>query len=525
MSYLCTPSFSPSHCAPVRPSTCAQHCNSDHGCTCCSPNLTADCYNNRIILHYIRADCSNTLYGTIFYDLDRDAVFFVNSRGEEFAMTQFVRGNGGGGNSSFRPIYKGGWAILVQYLINSVVFIGTKVYISLRLNIGKNPECNPLDWALFFDIAALINGAGGNGSNGNNAVSPNPRGAFIISLTYNIGDIVFIGLKLYWALATSIGANPINSPLLWVLYFDFTGLLPTSGGGGGCNNNNNNSDPCDVSETPLPSPITGSDIAALPTPRQSFYDVEETDECIEPVSWIPDIQFKITDQSILDGELYTCLIPHRASYANRPALTVSSWRYEGVVRPFPHQLYLLLVQATDSIEIDSRTGCSRKPYSERGQYDFDAQNPQAPIVYSVTRSSSAVELPLTCFRYIVSINRNVFDAANDIRILRAGWYTVSYNIAHSGNVRKLNSVVSKGRGHSQSEIEASHAECNVSGEIANTSHSFPIKLDAGTILTLQMKVFSSHIPVTNSNDHPSSRQQQTFKLYPHKTWMHIKSID
>lgn len=514
MSYHCgstPPPTAPNpRCAVLTPTriTCEQHCNEpNHDCKCCNQNTVANAYNNRIILHYIRADCSNTLYGTIYYDLDRDAVFFVNGRGEEFPMTQFVRNNGGAGGSQFRPVYRGGWNIALAYVANNLVFVGSKIYIALRTSTGANPATNPLDWALFFDVSALISGGGGSG----NGVTPKPKGMWLNTTTYNLGDIVYIGLKLYWALATSIGANPANSPLSWSLYLDFTGLIPCKG------NDSDTDDICNGSDNVQVTPITSQDIAALPTPRSSFFE-GDCEDLPEPVVWIPDIQFKVNDQAVIDGELYTSLVQHRSSYANRPALALSTWRYEGVVKPVPHQVYLLLVQGTETIEIDSRTGCSRRPYVDRGQYDFDAENPQAPIVYGVSCSSNAVDIPLTKLRYIVNINRNVFDAGNDIRILRTGWYTVSYNIAHSGNVRKVNIAVSKGRGRTDGEIEASHSESEVSVEMKNTSHSFPVKLEAGMVIALHMKVISSAKPHAN-------KQQQNFKLYPHKTWMHIKSID
>jgi hypothetical protein len=518
MSYHCgstpPPTVPNPRCAVLTPTriTCELHCNEpDHNCKCCNQNTVANAYNNRIILHYIRADCSNTLYGTIYYDLDRDAVFFINSRGEEFSMTQFVRNNGGAGGQ-FRPVYRGGWNIALTYVANNLVFIGTKIYNALRTSTCANPATSPLDWALFFDISALISGGGGS----NNSITPNPRGVWLSTTTYNLGDIVMIGLRLYWALATSIGANPVSSPLSWSLYFDFTGLLPTGEDAGNCTDSDGD-DICNGSENVQVTPITGEDIAALSTPRHGFFE-GDCEDPPEPAVWIPDIQFKINDQAVLDGELYTSLVLHRSSYANRPALALSTWRYEGVIKPVPHQVYLLLVQGTETIELDSRTGCSRRPYVDRGQYDFDAENPQAPIVYGVSHSSNAVELPLTRLRYIVNINRNVFEAGNDIRILRTGWYTVSYNIAHSGNVRKVNITVSKGRGRTDSEIEASHSESEVSVEMSNTSHSFPVKLEAGMIIALHMKVNPAARAHTN-------KQQQSFKLYPHKTWIHIKSID
>lgn len=526
MSYLygrTTPFIETANCNKPVPSTCLQHCSTpDHSCSCCHQNITADTYVSHIVLHYIRADSSNTIHGTIYYDLDRDAVFFKNSRGEEMPMTQMVRNCGTGNNSSssgisFNPVNRGTYSLTTSYNTSNLVYFGTGVYIAKRANIGSSPANHPLDWTLFFDIASLIS----PNPVCPEVIAPLPRGAWNNLTSYLKGNIVSLGARLYWAIAPSIGTNPVSSSTYWALYFDFTNLIPVVPPPKDCESSCDN-DPCNVSDSIPATPITGADIEALSTPRHPFFEEDcEEHNIQEPVAWIAEVQFQQNDKTILDGELYSCLVSHRSSGANRPSLSLSTWKSDGIIKLFEHHVYLLFVQDTECIDTDPRTGCSLRKYVGRNQYDFDAKNPLAPINYAITYSSSLVHLPLTRLRYVVSINRNLFEAGNEIRILRTGWYRVSYSIAHSGSVRMINMAVFKGRGRNESDIEASHSEGDVDGCIRNTHHSFPVKLEAGAVIELRLSV----MPTSRTHSNHDRVQKQNLRIYPHKTWLHVQTIE
>ena len=425
-------------------STCEQHCNSAHGCQCCGGN--EDTYNGRYIIHVIKVN--NVVYGTIFYDFSRNGVFFEDSQGDEYPMTQLVRncfGGTGGKGGQFRPIYREEWCENTQYALNTTVYIGSRVYVALRPNKDMDPRCNPHDWALFFDVADL-------------------------------GDIKC----------------------------------------GGTNHHN------DGQDGDLPCELTACDVMALPTPRHYFFNDEPPQA--EYVKWIPEIQFKVGDPALLDGELYTSLVAHRSSLGNRPGVAPGTWRLEEVVERQTQTVYLLLVNSSDAVETDSQTGCSRRMLTGRaGEYDFDARNPQEPVTYDIRKrtNNAVIELPVTRFQYIVNINRNIYDVRNEVKILRTGWYNVSFHLAYSGTVRLVRAVVFKCRGKVAHEVEASHAEGDVSNGMRTINHMFPVKIDEGSVLELRLSVVPAMLAAaTQKNTHEIN---QKFRLYPHKSWFMVQA--
>jgi len=106
--------------------------------------------NERIkIINYITADSSQTIYGTIFYDIDKDMLFFRNRKGMEYELF-----------SKTRPIlttfqqqesitFEGSWKPHKYYYKNNVVtHPKTKDVIIARLNIEGSSTINDSDWSI-----------------------------------------------------------------------------------------------------------------------------------------------------------------------------------------------------------------------------------------------------------------------------------------------------------------------------------------------------------------------------------------
>jgi hypothetical protein len=490
------------------------HCDvPNHACKCCNVNSNVDGYCSRIILHDIKVTSESATLGTIFYDLDRDSVYFQNSRGEELQMAQFIRGGASNtvNTSIFRPVNKKWWVKTISYIVGNVVYSGLAVYIALRINKGSNPESSPLDWALFIDLKELVNNSTFIG------ISPNPRGPWNGLTTYKQGDIVSIKSKLYWSQRNNINKNPVESPPDWILYFDFSDIIKSHELDDLCKSCKPKH--CNVTITPPINSITtinSADVDELDTPRHDFFECDTVEKSVQPTLWMIDIQFDKDACTILDGELYTCLISHRSSYANRPSISQFNWRYENNIEHKESQIYLLLIHSVNNLELNPCTGCNRQRFSLKGEYDFDADNPHSPIITNIANSSAHVQIPLTNLQYIVNINRNIFSTnLNNIRILRGGWYKVSYNMAYSGNVHSVCASIYKEHGRNVNEIEASKSSATSSEWMRNINHSFPVNLETGDVLEIRLHV----IPLARD-----SNNTQQFKLYPHKTWYHIQSI-
>jgi hypothetical protein len=454
---------------PVQ-STCCQHCSlPNHQCQCCHPNLSVAPEPRRITLHYIKADCSQTILATIFYDIERDAIYFQNSKGEERLMTPLVHSHHSHHNSlrqnhsNFNPTHRGPWKELESYVLHNLVYYDTSLYIALRPSRGVRPPSSPSDWLLWFDLKELF-------KDGKHTSSFDPDSK---------NDITSINIL---------------------------------------------------------KNITAESVLQLPTPRHSFFEnnelaKEDADQlpdlfALQPITetlWLPKTYYLEHNCVNLDGQCYISLCKHTSSLSNRPAIAPSFWQKIETTTPFPKQLYLLVVNHKEILEVNSKTGCSRrKPILS---CDFDAAPPNTALTFTLETltNSDSIQSSIIPFHYVEQINRNLFEvnhSTGDIKILQTGWYEMTYCMAYMGTVRIVSFSTWIGQGYPNQEILASHSSDYEVREhtLRQCTKTFPVYLETGMHVQIKMQM-ATHSCAT-SETHEKTVE---LKIFPMQSWFQLKA--
>jgi hypothetical protein len=129
------------------------HCNADHNCNCCPPVITVNPADNIKILNYIMSDSTQTFFGKIYYDIEKDMLFFQNRNNEIFPLFSKGRMTGPitfGNSDSFSNLqFVGEWQINKKYFCNNIVKFNNSYWIS-KMNIAmsvRNPSSDN-NWAI-----------------------------------------------------------------------------------------------------------------------------------------------------------------------------------------------------------------------------------------------------------------------------------------------------------------------------------------------------------------------------------------
>lgn len=544
-------------------------------------------YTNRIILHTLRTDATaDTVYGMIYYDIERDAVFFQNSAGVDSQLSQPARGSWGGSVSvpsgaAFRPIYRGAWADNMHYAHNDMVHVDTSVYLALKKNSHCAPAHDKVHWALMFDLSAILDLTparglvGAPGKPGTDAVSPNPCGRWLAETRYNPGDIVSIDCILYWAHSANTDCNPKYNPLAWRLFLDLTDMIKTSSASElsvSCNSasvsySEDSDYDCNVGGIDVNyhrhqhRHITANDAKHLPTPKHYLFD-SQPDAMDTIDNWLPDVAYHTNNFVMLDGDIYRCKQAHTSAPGNRPALSEALWAIEALYSSGPRgasvclppalshgdehrhesHVYLLLCRSSDDIEIDIVTGCSRRlttihDHGQSNTCDDYGGKDSDPIAVTVTRDASTEFSLVNCFKYISAINRNYYDVSTGagIKILKTGWYNVNYNINYKSDISDSSSrlllravvfTTTLGGKATENELLTSATTGETSQATGHMVHSltklFPVKLDRGCFVQVRLQ------PVLKSAPRASDRVTKTrekLQVYPFQSWIHIARIN
>jgi hypothetical protein len=126
--------------------------------------------------------------------------------------------------------------------------------------------------------------------------------------------------------------------------------------------------------------------------------------------------------------------------------------------------------------------------------------------------------------YISAINRNYYDILSSmygetgggLRVLQSGWYTVRYSVTYSGTISRIIAKVFTVCGDVEHEMIASNSIGDVYSDTGCIAKSFPVRLNAGTVLQLRL------LPIRSGGNKNSSKQH--VYIYPFQTWMQVERM-
>jgi hypothetical protein len=173
------------------------HLKGKNNCDCCTPNtgLTVDTYDSKKILNYIMSDSTQTYYGIIYYDIEKDMIFFKNKEGIEYSLFSKGRNislNGSDNymnNAHVNLSFIGDWKKSNKYSCNNIVKFDESFWICKNniMNSNNTPNCDKNNWNMIIPKITTENNKINmdNKSNKNNSDTDSCEGISASSYDYN----------------------------------------------------------------------------------------------------------------------------------------------------------------------------------------------------------------------------------------------------------------------------------------------------------------------------------------------------